>query len=117
MWHMDHWPHAAALLERTGHPAAGLAAAVAAESSGATAPTVGAVVLAAIVATATDGSLDPAVLAATVDRLHSAPDGDPVGPLLALCDPGADQRVLAARLRAKAARHRRARGDLEDLFG
>jgi len=40
-----------------------------------------------------------------------------VGPLLALCDPGADQRVLAARLRAKAARHRRARGDLEDLFG
>ena len=117
MWHMDHWPHAAALLARTGHPAAGLAAAVAAESSGATTPTVGAALLAAIVATATDGSLDPAVLAAIVDRLQSAPDGDPVGPLLALCDPGADQRVLAVRLRAKAARHRRARGDLEDLFG
>ena len=112
-----YWPNAAALLARFGHPAAGLAAAVAAESSGATTPTVGAVVLAAIVATATDGSLDPAVLAATVDRLQSAPDGDPVGPLLALCDPGADQRVLAARLRAMAARHRRTRGDLEDLFG
>ena len=114
---MDHWPQAAALLARAGHPAAGLAAAVAPGAPGSTTPTVGAALLAAIIATATDGSLDGSDLAATVDRLRSAPDGDPVGPLLALCDPTADHRILTARLRAKAARHRRARGDLEDLFG
>ncbi|MDR9445730.1 MAG: hypothetical protein RI544_06230 [Haloquadratum sp.] len=114
---MDHWPQAAALLARAGHPAAGSAAALADGAASSAAPTAGAVILAAIVATATDGSLEGADLAATVDRLRSAPDGDPVGPLLALCDPTADHRILTARLRAKAARHRRARGDLEDLFG
>jgi hypothetical protein len=113
----NHWSLAAALLARANHPASGSAAALADGAASSAIPSAGAVFLAAIVATATDGSLEGRDLAATVDRLQSAPDGDTVGPLLALCDPGADQRVLAARLRAKAARHRRTRGDLEDLFG